>query len=807
MERSASFGEWLTEYRQSLHLQRAELAARIGCAAVTLRKIEIDERRPSRQMAEQLAEQLGISPGQREIFVRVARGEISVSHLPLPKPAAAKIAPTNLPHPTTSFAGRAREVEEIQSMLSRPDVRMLTLTGAPGVGKTRLALEAATNIQSTFRDGVFFVALAPLNDPALVLVTIAHTLQLGTTGKQPLAERLGRHLRTQRVLLVLDNFEHVLAVAPQLTSLLEATLHLKLLVTSRIALELSGEHRLTVLPLGVPPDLENSQISISTLQTQPRYSAVDLFIQRARTVKPDLVLTEANLRRISQICRRLDGLPLAIEFVAARCAFFTPQELLTQLDDRFALLTSRGRDLPVRHLTLWQALDWSYSLLSPTDQKLFQRLSVFVGSFTLEAAQEVCNSDNAVGKNIVAGVTTLLTSSLLERQEDYEESSRFRMLQTVREYAFNHLTTSGEVDRIRRRHAAYFLGLVQTAERAWDGPAEWEWLRRLVTVRDDLRAALRWTLETSDYKLALGFNAALFSFWTACSALSEARSWLEAALALPIPDEIPEVLAAEAKVLNVAGYVTAETSDYDQAYRYFERGLALYRKLDDSRGIAWSIRGCAFVQMQRDEYETAGTLLHESLKLCESGRDEWGLAWSLYALAFLKLAQGDLTGAQIALEEALVYLRRKNMTFGIFRTLLALGYTLFEQGNVMGAEGFFREALLLNQKTPLLAIIMAGLEGLAAVAAEQGRVLQAARLWGAAETMREVTGQRRLQVFQRSYARLLKAARSQVEAADWDSAWAEGRNLTAAQAVAEALEKDGNPSTSAELLGDPLLPL
>lgn len=798
MEHPTSFGDWLTQYRQNLHLQRTELAARIGCATVTLRKIEIDERRPSRQMAEQLAEQLDIPSEQREVFVRVARGELSVARLPLPRPAGA--ASTNLPHPTTSFAGRERELEEIQTMLSRPDVRLLTLTGAPGVGKTRLALEAAIRLEGAFLDGVFFVSLAPLNDPDLVLVTIAHTLQLGIAGKQPLAERLGRHLRTRRVLLVLDNFEHVLPVASQLTLLLEAAPHLKLLVTSRIALELSGEHRLTVLPLGVPPDVKNSQLSTTALPTPQRYGAVDLFIQRAQTVKPDLPLTEANLRTVSQICRRLDGLPLAIEFVAARCAFFTPQELLAQLDDRFALLTSRGRDLPVRHLTLWQALDWSYSLLSPADQRLFRRIGVFVGAFTLEAAQEVGNKDSAVGKNIAAGVTALVASSLLERQPDYEESSRFRLLQTVREYALQQLTGSGEAETLRDRHAAYYLGLAQGAEQAWDGPAEWGWLRRLVTVRDDLRAALSYALDTQNVLLALKLNAALFSFWTTCSALDEARSWLEAALALPHSGESPALLTVEAKVLNVAGYVTSETSDYTQAYHYFERGLALYRKLGDSRGIAWSSRGCAFVQMQRAEYEAAANLLSESLKLCELNRDSWGLAWSLYALAFLKLAQGDLPGAQTSLEEALVYLRQQNMTFGIFRTLLALGYTLFEQGDVKGAEKLFREALLLNRKTPLLAVTTAGLEGLAAVAVEQGHLLEAARMWGAAETMREVTGQRRLPVFQRSYDHVLMAARSQVEATDWARAWTQGRALTAAQALAEALGEDDMAAPSSDFL-------
>ncbi len=802
MEHSISFGEWLTEYRQNLHLQRAELASRIGCATVTLRKIEMDERRPSRQLAEQLAAQLAIPPGQRPLFVRVARGELSVNQLPPPRPGSP--GPTNLPHLTSTLTGRSREVEEIQSILIRPEVRLLTLTGAPGIGKTRLALEAATALQGEFPDGVSFVTLGPLTDPGLVLAAMAHALQLGTAGRQPLLERLERHLRNRRTLLVLDNFEHLLAAAPQLTQLLKATSHLKLLVTSRIALELSGEHRLIVLPLAVPPALENRRLTLTAAQLQERYSAVDLFIKRARAVKPGLVLNDAAVAVIGEICRKLDGLPLAIEFVAARAANFTPQELLAQLVNHFPLKAGGTRDLPLRHLSLWHALDWSYSLLSPDDQQLLQKLSVFLGGCTLEAIRAVCESGPNDTGPIFDRITTLLNNSLLQQQEGDGGNSRFEMFETVREYALSQLNASGEAQMVQQRHAAYYLGLAQAAEKEWDGPAEWEWLRRLIQVRDNLRAALRWAIDTPDVEVALKLNAALFSFWTTCSSLSEARNWLEAALALPRPDDAPELITVEAKVLNVAGYVAAETFDNETSYRYFERALALYRKLNDRRGIAWSIRGCAFVEMQRDEYEAAGNLLNESLKVCESSRDEWGLAWSMYALAFLKLAQGDLPASQTSLEEALAQLRRQNMLFGIFRALLALGYTIFEQGDVSGAAQLFREALLLNRETPLLTIISYGLEGLGAVLAEQGLVLQAARLWGAAETMREVTGQRRLPVFQRTYDRVLSAATSKVGASEWATAWAAGRTLTAGQALSVGLEMDATTSTMA--LGS-ILPL
>jgi len=796
MEDDASFGHWLTRRRQAMHVQRTELAARIGCAVVTLQKIETDERRPSRQIAERLAEQLDIPHHERETFIRVARGELPVDRLVLPRPNVA--SPTNLPRPTTALAGRTREVMDIRAALARAEVRLLTLTGAPGVGKTRLALEAAAALHDAFADGVFLVELAPLSAPDLVLAAVAHALHVGISGRQPLDERLGRYLRTRRVLLLLDNFEHVLPAAPHLSRLLAAAPHLKLLVTSRVALELSGEHRFTVLPLSVPPAVDNRRRPITAAEAQERYAAVELFVQRARAVAPSFALDDANVLAVGEICRRLDGLPLAIELAAARTALFTPQELLAHLDDRFALLTSHARDLPSRHLTLGHALDWSYDLLAPTDQRLFRRLGAFVGGCTIAAAQQVCNADRDLGNDVVDGIAALVGSSLLQRHEGKDGRSRFGMLETVHEYAMSQLTASDEAAAIQQRHATYYLALAEAAEREWDRPGEWIWLRRLVAVRDNLRSALRWALDTRDAALALRLNGALFSFWTTCSVLTEARGWIDAALGLPIPIDAPELVAVEAKVLSVAGYIAAATSDLAQASAYFERSLAQYRAVDDPRGMAWSIRGRALVHMLCGEYAAAEQFDDESLRLCRSSGDAWGLAWSLYALAFLKLAQGDLVQAQPALEEALAQLRQQAMPFGAFRTLLALGHTRFEQGDVAGAEALYREGLALCREAPFLTIITTGLEGLAMVVAARGQPLRAARLWGAAEALREMTDEWRWQSYQHAYDRALTEARAQVAAADWTMAWAAGRALTVAQAIAEALEDPQAPPGSDE---------
>lgn len=782
---ATSFGEWLTLRRQGLHLQRTELAARTGCAVVTLRKIEADERRPSREFAERLASELGIPPPQRELFVRVARGELPVSRL---EPARSpSVRPSNLPSSTTALIGREREIEELETNLSRPDIRLLTLTGAPGVGKSRLALEVASRLCAAFVDGVFFIPLAPLTDPAHVLVTVAHTLNLAASGRQPPAERIGRYLRTRDVLLVLDNFEHVLEAAPRLAELLTGAPRLKLLVTSRTALELSGEHRFVVLPLPSPPAPDGRR-RLMPADASKRYAAVSLLIERARSVNPGLALTESNLVALGEIARRLDGLPLAIELVGARAALFSPQELLARLDSRFALSTSGARDAPARHMTLGHAIDWSYSLLSPAAQQVFRRLSVFAGGCTLEAAQAVSGGSDAAQHDVESPLVGLVGGSLVQREEGTDGRSRFEMLGTIREYAAEQLARSGEADMTLERHAAYYMRLAEAAEQAWDQPAEWDWLRRLVAERDNVRAALRWMLEARDVSAALRFNAALFTFWTTCSALFEARTWVEAALALPRPEPTPELAMLEAKVLNVAGYTAAETGDHAQALAYFERGLVLYRQLGDRRGIAWSTRSCAFAHMLHDEYAKAERLLNDSLQLCRATGDAWGEAWSLYALAFLKLAADDLPQARSALEEAVLRLRREKIPLALFRALLALGYVRLDQGDVDSAEALYREALQFSRAAPFLTLVTIGVEGLAAVATAQGRPMRAARLWGAAEALREATDERRWHVFERTYERALVAARAQLSPTDWTAGWHAGRALTAQQAVAEALE-------------------
>jgi predicted ATPase len=587
-------------------------------------------------------------------------------------------------------------------------------------------------------------------------------------------------------LLVLDNAEHVLDAAAQLAELMAVAPRLKLLVTSRVALELSGEYRFTVPPLLAPP-VDTRLLDRESAELQVRYPAMELFAQRARAVVPGFALTAATIPVVSRICRRLDGLPLAIELAAARMGLFTPDELLVQLEDRFTLLTSRSRDLPKRHLSLHQAIGWSYSLLAPAEQQLMRRLSVFAGAFSLEAAVAVCG-DESGDFPVVEGVSSLVTSSLLQRRESEDGRTRFGMLETICDYASEQLLASGEAAVMGRRHAEYYLALAEAAGRVWDRPEEWALLRRLSAGRDNLRAALRWALNHQDASLALRIHSGLFTFWTTCSDLSEARDAIAAALALPLSDDVRELRPVKAHVLCLAGYIFASLGEFAQAAISIEHGLARYRELADERMVAWAIRSLAFVAMLRGDFAEAERGYNESLQRCTASGDTWGLAWSHYTLAFLRLAESDLTKAHPALEDALVELRRAQMTFGVFRTLLALGYTRFEKGDVAGAKELFYEGLMMSREMPMRAFVTIGLEGMGLVTAASGLPQRAARLWGAAEVLREATGERRWPVFQPFYERVMASSCAQLPTNEWQEAWATGRDLTVAEAVAEALK-------------------
>ncbi|MEA2486225.1 MAG: hypothetical protein QOD46_1336, partial [Actinomycetota bacterium] len=488
--------------------------------------------------------------------------------------------PSNLPALTSSFVGRARELEEVQALLRRADVRLVTLIGPGGTGKSRLSLRVAENLLGDFSDGVFQVNLAPVEDGSLVAATIALSLGIRERGDESVLEDLTRHLERRHMLLLLDNFEHVMAAASLVTELLSAAPRLKVLVTTRTALRLTGEHEYQVLPLPVPE-------GVVDLGTAKSSDAVSLFVQRAKAVRPDFELTARDVPVVVDICSRLDGLPLALELAAARTKLLPLPALSKRLDQHLQLLTGGGADRPERQQTLRATIDWSYSLLGEDEQRLFRRFSTFMGGCTLEAAEVVLDGDGA-SLDVFDGVASLVDKSLLAQAAGTSVENRLRMLRTVRDFAFEELVAAGEADAVRSRHALYFCELAETAESQLNGEHQNDWLLRLDAEHANMRAALAWLLDKKraaqkdNAILALRLAGALGRFWYRRSQLIEGSRWLEDAIAND-PGGFP---AERAKALYNLGVLLEERSQQQRAVELFHESLSIYRELGDSKRTA-----------------------------------------------------------------------------------------------------------------------------------------------------------------------------------------------------------------------------
>jgi len=695
----------------------------------------------------------------------------------------------NLPAQPTPLIDRALEVEAIRQRLYHSDMRLLTLSGTGGIGKTRLALQVAAELIDEFEDGVFFVPLAPINDPGLVATTIAQTLKIKDVGGKPLVEILQDFLHDKHMLLVLDNFEHVMEAASLVTELLAAAPGLKDLITSREMLNLYGEHLFEVPPLALP-DLKR----LPPVEALSEYAAVELFTKRSQAVKPNFALTQENARVAAEICVRLDGLPLAIELAAARSRIYPLQTLLEQLGNRLKLLTGGPRDVPTRQQTLRGAIGWSYDLLDAGEQTLFRRLAVFVGGCRLEAAEAVCNGQTLQGLNILDGILSLVNKTLLRQEAEADGAPRFAMLETIREYALECLAASGELDAIRQRHAACLLALAEEAEPKLTGSEQKQWLDRLETEHDNLRAALGWLEESRAVEAGWQLGGALWRFWSMRGYLREGRERLAALLDLAgerLPSERGR--AARAKALKAAGTLAAEQGDYAAAHARYDESLAIRRELGDKQEIANLLSNLGIVARYEGNYAAAGALYAESLAIRRELGDRWGIATSLNAVGLLAHYLGDNAGARRFLEESLTIRRELGDAWAIANSLSSLGDVVLDQADYATTRALLEESLAINQQLGDRSAIAYVLEEFAGLAAVQGQPDRTLRLAGAAAALREVIGSPLAPIDQAQLEGRLASARQALGEATAAATWAAGQALSLAQAVAYALAEVAEP--------------
>ncbi|MBC7814975.1 MAG: AAA family ATPase [Burkholderiales bacterium] len=680
----------------------------------------------------------------------------------------------NLPVEVTRFIGRKREMEVIKRLLDT--AHLLTLVGPPGTGKTRLALQIAWEVVDTFREGAYFVSLAPISDPALVMNAIATTIGVNAAHGQPLIETLKHVLRERQMLLILDNFEHLLPAAPQVSELLSAAPHLKVLATSREPLHLYGEQEYAVPPLELP-DTEHLDP-----QALVDCESTALFMQKARAVRSDFELTAENALDVANICVRLEGLPLAIELAAARTKLLTPRTLLSRLSSRLDTLTGGAQDLPARHQTLQNTIDWSYNLLDDGEKILFARLAVFRGERSLEAIEAICSE--ALPMDVFDGLESLINKSLIQQKEQFGGESRFIMLETLHEYALERLEESGESKAMHRRHAEYFVQLAERAEPELRQAQQLHWFQILETEHENMRTVLQWSLADGDITLGVRLVGALVLFWFAYGYHVEARQWIQQLL--DQLDRIPTTY--HPKLLFAAGHITM-LYDLETARGYFSRGLHLSRELGDKVNIAWLLIFLGYTMMS--EIEAAFTTVEQGLSLFQELNHKPGIAQTLNIIGELARFSGDDDRAKRAYEECLVVSQETGETRRIRFMLGNLSFLAQHEGDYERAQELAEQSLVLaielNNRLDI-ADVLAGIAGIMGVTGEPER---AARLLGTWEAVLEQMGAVTQPVNKPEHDRHIADVRAQLDPTIFDTAWLEGRAMSLDQAVASVLEHSG----------------
>ena len=816
MNAPQSFGEWLRHRRRELDLTQDALARQVGCARITIRKLEADEIRPSKQLTELLVEQLGVPPEERESFVRFGRGG-------LPASLTTTTPRHNLPTNPSSFIGRERELAAVKQVLKRS--RLLTLTGSGGIGKTRLALEVASELLDSYQGGVWWVELAALGDPALVAQAVAKVRGVREIPNQPLVETLADSLGAQQQLLVLDNCEHLISACAQLADrLLSACKNLRILATSREALDILGETTWPVPSLSLPELLES--LAVKTLS---KFESIRLFTDRAMSVQPKFELVDQNAQAVVQICRRLSGIPLAIELAAARAKMMSVDEIAKRLDDRFDLLTAGSRTALPRHQTLRATIDWSFDLLFEPERIVFRRLSVFAGGFTLEAAEAVAAGGHVAKSQVVDLLGQLINKSLVtveERSGDAEGETRYRLLETVREYARKKLEEAGETDRLRQRHRDFFIAFAEQAEPKLKGAEQFEWLDRLEVEHDNWRIAWNCAIE-SDIELALRLASALLDFWFMRGNPSEGREWLAQLLERTNQWAQP---AKRAHALGVAGQLAYSQRDFASARSLLTEALAIARIAGDEKGIALALLWLGRTTHRQHDDRAAQAFTEECLTIYQRLQDQWAMAAAIYTLAAVAAAQGHYAEAEerymksLAIfqelgdklragsvlnglgelarllgdyeragkfyEEDVAILREQRSPVALVTPLVNQGWVPLHGGDYRKAKALFGESLKLSKEYGNKNGMAISLAGFASVLEMTGKPEQAAQLFGAVESLLEGIGMagRMDPSDQKEFAHYVAAARGQLDEAAFAKAWAEGRAMTLEQAVEFALQ-------------------
>ncbi len=800
MSANLLFPQWIKQRRKALDLTQADLAKRVGCAVVTIQKFEEGQRRPSKQIAELLADHLVIPPAERDHFVQVARTPIG----------EAEHAPTNLPHPLTPLVGRSDDLQRVSELMLRSHVRLLTLVGTPGVGKTRLAVAAGHALRAHFADGVFFVGLAAVTDPTFIFAALAQVLGIREGEQSTLQQVIISYLRPQQVLLVLDNFEHLEESSPQLAELLQACPSLKALVTSRVPLRLTGEHEYTVKPFPLP----SADLPPVTLAENP---AIHLFMDRVQGFQPSFGLTADNVETVARLCTLLDGLPLAIELAAARCREFTPHQVVMDLsgeNSHFYQLADGPRDLPPRQRTLRSAIDWSYTLLSPAEQKLFVQLAPFVGGFDLAAMQAVAEAGVAAADTLQA----LVAKSLVQMDPTPTDGTRYLLLETLRGFALEKLAASGEVSVLRLRHAEYMLAVAQSGHPIFSAaPDESRWLSCLLRHQENLRAALGWSLESAP-DLALKIAAASAHFWYVHGQWREGTAWLEAALRygqesvnytpatharaltglgvlLSFQGNHTQAQICYRQALQVAATVDASAEsawsffnlgrsvvmqgDLDEGWHCYDRSQAIWRGLGMTWHVALAQTQRAIMAIEQCNFAQARLLLAESEAIHRTWDAQGSIAAILILRGNIEREDGDPALAIRPIYEGMEIFASMNRSADIAWAERDLGIAYLLASNPEEAARHLQDALAIYQTVGSKDGEAIVLEGLAGVAAMRQQFHLAARLSGAAAALRAHLGLSAAPYSQRLDRQIIAPLRRSFH--DWTHEMERGKQLTSTQ--------------------------